>query len=359
MNAQHPQAGVRLSPDCQSWLDELFIRMFRAMHTHEADNFDADRYRGVPPTAFYADHHAGYLSFLVKNAESFHGSRTLLADAISKELFDQLILFRLLGHLHVRLPFNTPEALHQRSVTETWKIEDTPDAGLLGPLAIYAVPVDGMEIRVKCWSENVAAMFLNQQYYFSRGGESVAPARGDYIVDAGGCFGDTALAFAWSTGSEGRVYTFDPMEKHCAIMRESFAMNPTLAPMISIFEVGLSGEDRAGSSSAMTAGVIDPGANVFGREIALRKIDSLVAEGALPRIDFIKMDIEGSEMGALAGAEASIRRFRPKLAISLYHRPEDFFTIPLWIDSLQCGYRFHLDHYSIHHEETVLYAVAR
>jgi hypothetical protein len=61
---------------------------------------------------------------------------------------------------------------------------------------------------------------------------------------------------------------------------------------------------------------------------------------------------------ALRGGERSIRRWKPKLAISLYHRPEDFFVIPLWLDALGLGYRFHLDHYSIHHEETVLYAVA-
>jgi hypothetical protein len=82
----------------------------------------------------------------------------------------------------------------------------------------------------------------------------------------------------------------------------------------------------------------------------------LVSEGAMGRIDFIKMDIEGSELSALQGAESALRRWRPKLAISLYHRPEDFFSIPLWLDSLGAGYEFFLDHYSIHHEETVLYA---
>ncbi len=54
------------------------------------------------------------------------------------------------------------------------------------------------------------------------------------------------------------------------------------------------------------------------------------------------MDIEGSELGALQGGEASIRQWRPKLAISLYHRVEDFFAIPLWLKSLDCGYHFYL-----------------
>jgi hypothetical protein len=78
----------------------------------------------------------------------------------------------------------------------------------------------------------------------------------------------------------------------------------------------------------------------------------------MPRVDFIKMDIEGSELAALKGASGALREWKPRLAISLYHRVEDFHAIPLWLDSLGLGYRFFLDHYSIHHEETVLYAIA-
>jgi hypothetical protein len=57
-------------------------------------------------------------------------------------------------------------------------------------------------------------------------------------------------------------------------------------------------------------------------------------------------------------AEASLRRWRLRLAISLYHHPDDFFTIPLWLDSLGLGYKFFLKHYSVHYEETVLFAKA-
>lgn len=88
----------------------------------------------------------------------------------------------------------------------------------------------------------------------------------------------------------------------------------------------------------------------------LRAIDGLVEQENLDRLSFIKMDIEGAELDALKGAEASIRRFRPKLAISLYHSLSDFHTIPAWIESLDLGYRFHLKHATIHAEETVLFA---
>jgi hypothetical protein len=72
--------------------------------------------------------------------------------------------------------------------------------------------------------------------------------------------------------------------------------------------------------------------------------------------DFIKMDIEGAELETLKGAEQTIRRFRPKLAICLYHRPEDFVTIPRFLDRVLPQYQFAIGHFTIHAEETVLYA---
>ena len=340
---------------CERWQNELVARIFRLMHTFEQDNFAADRYLGVAPNAFFQDQHAAYFSFLLKNIEQFHQARVLLADEASRALYDQLLLFRVLGHLHVRLPFNSPENRAQIAAAERWAIQVTNDTGAFGPLSIFQVPGDDHDIRVKGWKENVAYTFLYRQYYFERAGVRIAPAPGDHVIDAGGCFGDTALGFADVVGEHGHVYVFDPMPKHCSIMREAMAMNPTLAPRVSIFPVGLA--DQVNDVAPLTEGdMINPGARIVMNEMPTTTIDEIAARNAIQRLHFIKMDIEGSELGALQGAETSIRRWQPKLAISLYHRPEDFFSIPLWIDALDVGYRFFLDHYSIHNEETVLYA---
>jgi FkbM family methyltransferase len=87
-------------------------------------------------------------------------------------------------------------------------------------------------------------------------------------------------------------------------------------------------------------------------------IDDVVNREGLPRVDFIKMDIEGSELSALRGAEKTLRKFRPKLAISIYHKLPDFWEIPRYLDSLDLNYRFYIRHFTIHAEETVLFAVA-
>ncbi len=102
------------------------------------------------------------------------------------------------------------------------KTRTTPVA--FGPLAIFAVPgVDGT-MRVKGWKENVAWTFLYRQYYFERNGVEVKPVSNDHVIDAGGCFGDTALGFADTVGSGGHVYVFDPLPKHCAIMRQQLEL---------------------------------------------------------------------------------------------------------------------------------------
>jgi hypothetical protein len=140
-------------------------------------------------------------------------------------------------------------------------------------------------------------------------------------------------------------------------MREAFQMNPRLASHIELFDVGLADGDSMRDASHSTPQGVNPGARLE-QGLPTRTIDGLVRSHEIEHIDLIKMDIEGSELAALRGAENSLRRWRPKLAISLYHRPEDFFAIPLWLKSLDCGYRLFLNHYSIHHEETVLYGTS-
>ena len=69
-----------------------------------------------------------------------------------------------------------------------------------------------------------------------------------------------------------------------------------------------------------------------------------------------KRDIEGAELAALKGAEQSIRRFKPDMAITVYHTLTDFWEIPKYLNSLCLDYEFYLRHFTIYDEETVLFA---
>ncbi|MEO5355657.1 MAG: FkbM family methyltransferase, partial [Magnetococcus sp. XQGC-1] len=103
----------------------------------------------------------------------------------------------------------------------------------------------------------------------------------------------------------------------------------------------------------------DSGFRVDSGDIPLASIDDLVANGTIHRVDFLKMDVEGAEMSALKGAESTIRTFKPKLAICLYHKPEDLYTVSEWIEALDLGYRLYLDHHTTVLWESVLYATTR
>ena len=85
----------------------------------------------------------------------------------------------------------------------------------------------------------------------------------------------------------------------------------------------------------------------------------MVQQLHLPRVDFIKMDIEGAEYPALRGAEQTIRSFRPKLAISIYHQISDFVDIPRFLHGLNLDYDFYVEHHTIYQNETVLFAIPR
>lgn len=74
-------------------------------------------------------------------------------------------------------------------------------------------------------------------------------------------------------------------------------------------------------------------------------------------VTYIKMDIEGAELEALQGAENIIRKQHPRLAVSIYHRPEDIWTIPRLLMKYYEGYWFYMRHYSFSWYDTVLYAV--
>lgn len=59
---------------------------------------------------------------------------------------------------------------------------------------------------------------------------------------------------------------------------------------------------------------------------------------------FLKMDIEGAEYDALKGAERTIRKLHPKLAVCVYHGYDDLWRLPILIDNYNPDYKFYLRH---------------
>ena len=150
------------------------------------------------------------------------------------------------------------------------------------------------------------------------------------------------------------------MPLHLAITRHSLAQNG-YDDFTTLWGYGVSDRTQGEPDDLVDhANVIKPGFSIEKdpENIPTIRIDDFMGRQGIEKMDFIKMDIEGSELAALKGAEETIRKHRPKLAISLYHKIDDYITIPQYLTETFPFYDFYLDHYTLFMQETVLYAVA-
>ena len=286
-----------------------------------------------------------------------------LENRASRDTLIKVIAHRMLGALRVTLPAETPryrELFEQARSLENR--EDTLTAGVHDwTLSRMKLETLGYPITMYANPQVVLAIFGMRQYeYRDAAGQVLAGARpGDLVLDAGACWGDTALFFAERVGPQGQVISFEFVPRNLEIFAENRKLNPMLAEQIRVVEAPLLDEDGKllsfalnGSATRMTSGA-EPAASSF----RTTTIDHVVRERQLGRVGMIKMDIEGAEPAALRGAEATLRRDRPQLAIALYHSLNDFVEIPRWIADLNLGYRFYLGHETIFDAETILFAV--
>jgi len=351
-------------------IDGVYGHMYQRL----LDNFDYFHFShdGVDRSnQIDAMRNARYLDYVLENLSSFYTTYRLFATEASRELYLRLILFRCLGHPHVRIKEN-------RTWTSVNRLFDSVkefDAGLshfkfdelmFGDLHHFEkIPVENGEIAMDCWTGNVAAGLLDdgtgsRQYYYADQEVRVGPEQGDYVLDCGACFGDTAIFFSHSVGPDGKVFAFDPLPRHVEVVQFNIEQNGFI-DRTAIYPYGIGAEsNHILSANEAFNQTTNPGfsmQNVKGL-FPLVTIDDFVGTQSLPRVDFIKMDIEGFEMDGLRGADQTIRNHRPKLALSLYHKWEDLFAIPLYLNEKYPFYRFYLDHYTIHADETVLYVTA-
>ncbi len=93
-------------------------------------------------------------------------------------------------------------------------------------------------------------------------------------------------------------------------------------------------------------------------EIKIISIDNFIKDFINEKYTYMKMDIEGMEVSALKGAANTIREYHPKLAISIYHKLDDFITIPDTILSIDPSYKLYIRHYwGYCGTDTVLFAI--
>jgi len=83
--------------------------------------------------------------------------------------------------------------------------------------------------------------------------------------------------------------------------------------------------------------------------------ETFISSRNLNRLDFVKLDLEGAEYRVVPALVPVIRKFRPQLAISIYHDISHYWAIPELLMGILEGYRFRLGHYSSQAYELILY----
>lgn len=191
---------------------------------------------------------------------------------------------------------------------------------------------------------------LNQ--YFTK--DLIQLSEDEVFVDGGSYIGDTIDEFLINSNSKfDEIIAFELNNRVYNSLKDNINQyDKSIKDKITLFNAGLSDskkeifydDDDEGSSISNTG-------NSSGKT---ENIDSILNDR---RITFIKMDIEGSEMEALEGARNTIKKYKPKLAICLYHKPQDLWEIPLLIKEMVPEYKIYIRHHTDLLNETVCYAV--
>ncbi|MBQ8108193.1 MAG: FkbM family methyltransferase [Ruminococcus sp.] len=190
----------------------------------------------------------------------------------------------------------------------------------------------------------------NKPQYFDD--DVVSLSDNEVLVDCGAFDGDSVISFVneleRTGGSYSKIYAFEADERNTEKMQENLSGYDN----VNIVAKGV--WDTVGELRFSNAGTTNSAIGEGETVIAVTTIDDTVGDD---RVTFIKMDIEGSELKALQGAEKTIRSNRPRLAICVYHKPEDLITIPRYIKQLIPDYRLYMRNYSSAGVEAVIYAL--
>jgi len=314
------------------YFNKMGIQVVRLREWKSVQNFSASYFGKLSSVQF--------LKSASRNPECFDEIYNLLADETSKATFDWYVEYRtafaFIGEEAYELftPEITREAWDDMEKRLKHKSEGTFE-------------IEGFTVQANPFE--LVGTFVVQQYRY----DSIVERKlGDIVFDIGAYVGDTALWFSKAVGPQGKVYAFEPEPSNFEKLKANLERNKvTNAIPLQLALSENEGEMQiasGGGSSAITetAGDIS---------VKVTTVDKFLEANKLPRVDFIKMDVEGHELKVLAGASETIKTFKPSLALSAYHRGDDLIKLPEFLLELNPNYKFYVKHCGPGWAETVVY----
>lgn len=183
--------------------------------------------------------------------------------------------------------------------------------------------------------------------------EELTSQEGEVFVDAGCYDGLTTKSFLEWCGGKGYSYCMEPDMQNISCIKNNLGNDSRYE----IVNKALWSKTMMLSMNAK--GNFATSVSEMGQDNGLPKIKAVSLDDLLEdkTVTFIKMDIEGAEVEALRGAEKVIKKYKPRLAVSIYHKTDDIWAIPKIILQYCPDYKLYLRHYSFSYYDTVLYAI--
>jgi FkbM family methyltransferase len=133
-------------------------------------------------------------------------------------------------------------------------------------------------------------------------------------VDVGANVGYHTLRMARAVGAAGKVIAIEPTSWAIARLRENIALNAFTN--VDVLQIGLAATDEGWRSIRFRSSYrLDGRVDTAEESVQIRALDGVTAD--LTRLDFIKIDVDGSEGKVLDGARETLRRFRPMVLFEI------------------------------------------
>lgn len=149
---------------------------------------------------------------------------------------------------------------------------------------------------------------------------------GDYLLDIGANIGLFSLESARIVKENGMVYAFEPNSENYNHLLNNIKLNNFTNINAMHFGIGKSHSEislrlpKGGNKGEYTIGDVE--GDII-ENICIEKMDDVVTNEDIKKVNFIKMDIEGAEIDALIGMKETIKKHRP------------IFIVEIWRDALR------------------------
>ncbi len=139
---------------------------------------------------------------------------------------------------------------------------------------------------------------------------------GDIFFDIGANAGFYTLLASSLVGKRGHVYAFEPVEENLRYLREHLLLNHS--DNVTVIDAAVSessGQSTFASGPNRSMGRLSPQGQI---QVQMVTIDALIAQREVARPDFIKIDVEGGELGVLKGARLTLATFKPQIFLATH-----------------------------------------